>query len=136
MTPSFPPLFLNNASIYQGKNLVLSDVNLTMEKGSFVYLIGETGSGKSSLLKTIYADIPLQSGEGRAVGYDLRNLKETDIPFLRRRLGIVFQDFQLLSDRTVNENLEFVLLATGQNDKEEKSNRETFYSHFLLRQLF
>ena len=123
MTPSPPPLFLNNASIYQGKNLVLSNVSLTMEKGSFVYLIGETGSGKSSLLKTIYADIPLQSGEGRAVGYDLRNLKEADIPFLRRRLGIVFQDFQLLSDRTVNENLEFVLLATGQNNKEENDHR-------------
>ena len=112
-------LQLKNASIYQGKNLVLGDVNFEMHKGDFVYLIGKTGTGKSSFLKTLYGDLELTEGEGHVVGFQLNGLKENDIPFLRRKLGIVFQDFQLLNDRTVNANLEFVLRATGWKDKDE-----------------
>jgi cell division transport system ATP-binding protein len=110
-------LQLKNATIYQGENMVLSDVNFEMQKGDFVYLIGKTGSGKSSFMKTLYGDLQLTEGEGHVVDYDLRTLKENDIPFLRRKLGIVFQDFKLLPDRTVNQNLEFVLKATGWKDK-------------------
>jgi cell division transport system ATP-binding protein len=98
-------LSLRNASILQGDHRVLSDVNLEVAPGEFIYVIGATGSGKSSLLKTLYADLPLASGEGRIVGYDLRNLNEREIPYLRRQLGIVFQDFQLLMDRSVRDNL-------------------------------
>lgn len=116
-------LKLENASIYQGKSLILSDVNIEMNKGDFVYLIGKTGSGKSSFLKTLYGDLPLTIGEGSIVDYDLRKLKENDIPFLRRKLGIVFQDFKLLPDRTINENLTFVLKATGWKDKKEMSGK-------------
>ncbi|MAP54586.1 ATP-binding cassette domain-containing protein [Altibacter sp.] len=114
---SQPVLFLKDASIFQRENLILSDVNVTVEKGEFVYLIGKTGTGKSSFMKTLYGDLPLQKGEGAIVGYDLPSLKEKDIPFLRRKLGVVFQDFKLLNDRTVRDNLWFVLTATGWKDK-------------------
>jgi cell division transport system ATP-binding protein len=110
---------LKNTSIYQGGNLVLGDVNFEMKKGDFVYLIGKTGTGKSSFLKTLYGDLELTEGEGFIVGFDLRTLKEKDIPFLRRKLGVVFQDFKLLNDRTVDGNLEFVLRATGWKNKAE-----------------
>ena len=118
-----PILELKNASIYQGNNLVLSQVNVDVNKGEFVYLIGKTGSGKSSLMKVLYGDLPLIEGEGHIVDYNLKSLKEKDIPFLRRKLGVVFQDFKLLTDRTVNDNLLFVLKATGWKDTNEMSKR-------------
>nr|MCH9659740.1 ATP-binding cassette domain-containing protein [Bacteroidota bacterium] len=103
--------------------LILSNVSVTIEKGEFVYLIGKTGSGKSSFMKTLYGDLPLQEGGGHIVGFDLPTLKEKDIPFLRRKLGVVFQDFKLLNDRTVKDNLLFVLTATGWKDKTEMDSR-------------
>ncbi|MGF1560070.1 MAG: cell division ATP-binding protein FtsE [Flavobacteriaceae bacterium] len=109
-------LELKDVAIYQKDSLVLNEVNLVINKGEFVYLIGKTGSGKSSFMKTLYGDLPLQHGEGHIVDFDLKKLKENDIPFLRRKLGIVFQDFKLLPDRTINKNLNFVLKATGWND--------------------
>ena len=112
-------LSLKNAKIYQDKNPVLTDVNIEVKHGEFLYLIGRTGSGKSSFLKTLYADLALIEGEGSVVDYDLNTLKENDIPYLRRKLGVVFQDFKLLSDRNVKENLLFVLKATGWTAKEE-----------------
>jgi cell division transport system ATP-binding protein len=105
-------ILLNNVNIYQNENLVLNNVNLHIEQGEFVYLIGKTGSGKSSLLKTLYADLQLKEGEGHVVGYNLKEIQTKEIPFLRRKLGVIFQDFQLLSDRTVEDNLRFVLEAT------------------------
>jgi len=114
---------LQNTDIFQQKHLVLSDVNLEINKGDFVWLIGQTGSGKSSLLKVLYGDLHLTNGEGHAGSYDLKKLATKDVPFLRRKLGIVFQDFQLLSDRTVEKNLEFVLKATGWKDKTKISER-------------
>ncbi len=108
---------LNNVDIYQQKHLVLSNVSLHIEKGEFVFLIGQTGSGKSSLMKVIYGEIKVQNGDGHAGGFELSKITDKDIPFLRRKLGIVFQDFQLLTDRTVESNLEFVLKATGWHDK-------------------
>jgi cell division transport system ATP-binding protein len=114
---SQPVLSLNEASIFQQDNLVLNDVSLEIRAGEFVYLIGKTGSGKSSLIKTLYADLPLQKGLGQIVGFSLKNLDEKQIPFLRRKLGIVFQDFKLLPDRNVHNNLLFVLKATGWKDK-------------------
>lgn len=114
-----PIIELKNASIFQQENLILANVNLTISEGEFVYLIGKTGSGKSSLLKTLYGELPARDGEVKVAGYDLTNIKRKDIPFLRRKIGIVFQDFQLLHDRTVEKNLEFVLGATGWTDKDE-----------------
>ncbi len=120
---SQPVLKLNNASIFQRESLILSDVSLSINKGEFVYLIGKTGSGKSSFMKTLYGDLPLQQGEGTIVDYDLATLKEKQIPYLRRKLGVVFQDFKLLNDRTVKENLKFVLKATGWKDKSQMDNK-------------
>jgi cell division transport system ATP-binding protein len=112
-------LSIKNATIYQDKNPVLTDVNIEVNHGEFLYLIGRTGSGKSSFLKTLYADLSLTEGEGSVVGYDLSTLKESDIPYLRRKLGVVFQDFKLLPDRSVKDNLLFVLKATGWSEQEE-----------------
>ncbi|SHJ49546.1 cell division ATP-binding protein FtsE [Flavobacterium haoranii] len=112
-------LSLKAVNIYQEKNPVLTNVNLEVNRGEFIYLIGKTGAGKSSFLKTLYADLPLTEGEGTIVDYDLGSLKEKDIPYLRRKLGVVFQDFKLLPDRNVKENLLFVLKATGWTAKEE-----------------
>ena len=108
---------LRHANIYQGQNLILSDVNLTVNKGEFVYLFGKTGTGKSSLLKTLYGELPLTEGEGMVSAYSLKNLDWKKVPYLRRDLGVVFQDFQLLTDRNVNDNLKFVLRATGWKDE-------------------
>lgn len=118
-----PVLFLENANIYQRESLVLTNVNLSINKGEFYYLIGKTGSGKSSLLKTLYADLPLREGEGTIANFDLKNLKDKNIPFLRRKIGIVFQDFKLLNDRNVFDNLAFVLKATGWKDKEKMKEK-------------
>lgn len=120
-----PIIEIKNANIYQGENQVLKDVNLTVNKGEFVYLVGRTGSGKSSLLKTLYADLPLTEGDAVVVGHQLRNMHWREVPYLRRKLGVVFQDFRLLTDRNVAENLRFVLKATGWKDKkamDEKIN--------------
>ncbi len=108
---------VSNANIYQGDNLVLQDVNLRVNKGEFVYLVGKTGTGKSSLLKTLYGELPLKEGDAMVAGYDLRKLTWKTVPYLRRTLGVVFQDFQLLTDRNVNDNLKFVLRATGWKDE-------------------
>ena len=110
-------LKLGNASIFQDKNLILNEVDIDVKKGEFVYLIGKTGSGKSSLLKTLYGDLKLAQGTGQIVGFDLKDLKDKNIPFLRRKLGIVFQDFKLLNELTINDNMDFVLRATGWKDK-------------------
>lgn len=114
---------LSNANIYQKHNLVLSTISLKLNKGEFKYLIGKTGSGKSSLLKTLYAELPLKQGDGTVAGYNLKEMKSADIPFLRRKIGIVFQDFQLLVDRSINENLMFVMKATGWKDKQKMQDR-------------
>ncbi|GAA4021156.1 ATP-binding cassette domain-containing protein [Hymenobacter glaciei] len=114
---------LQDATIMQEQQAVLQGVSFTIEKGAFAYLVGRTGSGKSSLLKTLYADLPLQSGMGTVAGYSLPKLSASKVPFLRRKLGIVFQDFQLLGDRTVAENLMFVLNATGWKGKSQKQQR-------------
>ena len=106
-------LSLRDVTIYQEQKVILSAVNLEVNHGEFIYIIGKTGSGKSSLMKTLYADLPLTEGEGHIVSYDLRKLKEDEIPFLRRKIGIVFQDFKLLPDRSIKENMLFVLKATG-----------------------
>lgn len=108
---------LQNVSVYQKNVLVLSAVNLSLERGEFCYLIGRTGTGKSSLMKLLYADLPVVDGQGRVAGFDLGGIKDRQIPFLRRKIGIVFQDFQLLTDRSVRDNLLFVMRATGWRDR-------------------
>ena len=118
-----PVLFLRNANIYQEKNLILSNVNIEVNHGEFLYLIGKTGTGKSSFMKTLYADLPLTEGQGSIVDFDLAALKEKNIPYLRRKIGIVFQDFKLLPDRNVHENMVFVLRATGWIDKNEMEDK-------------
>jgi len=107
---------LKHANIYQRDNLILQDVNISVNKGEFVYLVGKTGTGKSSLLKTLYGDLPLNEGEGQVAGFNLREMDWKKVPYLRRTLGVVFQDFQLLTDRNINDNLKFVLRATGWKD--------------------
>lgn len=111
-----PVLSMTQASIFQGENPVLTDVNFAVEQHEFVFLIGRTGSGKSSLLKTLYADLPLKVGHSEVVGYNLSKIKSKEVPYLRRKIGIIFQDFQLFTDRSVSENLTFVLKATGWKD--------------------
>lgn len=111
-----PIIEIRNANIYQGENQVLQNVNLTVNRGEFVYLVGKTGTGKSSLLKTLYGELPLKEGEATVAGYNIKQLTWKTVPYLRRTLGVVFQDFQLLTDRNVNENLKFVLRATGWKD--------------------
>lgn len=114
---SEPIIQIKDANIYQGTNLILSNVQLTVNKGEFVYLVGKTGSGKSSLLKTLYGELSLTSGEGWVAGFNLRELDWKRVPYLRRNLGVVFQDFQLLTDRNITDNLRFVLRATGWTDE-------------------
>ncbi|MBC8112481.1 MAG: ATP-binding cassette domain-containing protein, partial [Verrucomicrobia bacterium] len=116
---SQPVLFLRNVTIYQENKVILSNINLEVNHGEFIYIIGKTGSGKSSFMKTLYADLPLTEGQASIVDFDLAALKESNIPYLRRKIGIVFQDFKLLPDRSVNENMLFVLKATGWTDKTE-----------------
>lgn len=118
-----PIIELNSVQIHQRNHLILKDVSFTINKGEFVYLIGKTGSGKSSLLKTLYADLELTHGQADIVGYSLEKIKEKEIPFLRRRIGIVFQDFQLLNDRNINDNLLFVMQATDWRDSRKIKKR-------------
>ncbi|MFZ1686385.1 MAG: ATP-binding cassette domain-containing protein [Flavobacteriales bacterium] len=118
-----PIIELHGARIFQRENLVLNNVDLTVYKGEFIYLIGRTGTGKSTLMRTLYGDLPFTEGEGHCCGSDLRKLKRAQIPFLRRKIGIVFQDFQLLTDRSVKANLEFVMKATGWTDHKRMDAR-------------
>ena len=118
-----PLVQFENAKIIQNKQTILSDVNIEVQQGDFTFLIGKTGTGKSSLIKTLYADLPLQSGTGRVSDFNLVEIKQREIPFLRRKLGVVFQDFKLLSDRSIFENLSFVLKSTGWKDKKEIKER-------------
>ncbi|MBL7924865.1 MAG: ATP-binding cassette domain-containing protein [Bacteroidia bacterium] len=114
---------LKNVNVFHNKNLVLNDVNLNVQRGEFVYLIGKTGSGKSSIMRLLYGELPMPQGEGYVAGFNLHNLKSQDIPKLRRKLGIIFQDFQLLTDRTAKDNLMFYLKATGWTDKARMEER-------------
>lgn len=120
---SQPILSLKDVTIYQENKVILSEVNLEISHGDFIYIIGKTGTGKSSLMKTLYGDLPLIEGDGHIVEYDLAKLQEKDIPYLRRKIGIVFQDFKLLPDRNVNDNMLFVLKATGWVDTTEMQNK-------------
>src|SRR5688572_33157643 len=113
MFSSEPVVLVNDAGIFQDHHTVLSNINFEIDKGEFTYLVGRTGSGKSSLLKTLYADLPLRLGDVSIAGFNLREVKPRQIPMLRRKIGIIFQDFQLFGDRTVGENLLFVMKATG-----------------------
>ena len=116
-------LSLENVTIYQENRVILTQINLEVKEGEFIYIIGKTGTGKSSLMKTLYGDLPLTEGSGNIVGYNLEKLQDKDIPYLRRKIGIVFQDFQLLPDRSVNENMLFVLRATGWIDKQAMQDK-------------
>jgi cell division transport system ATP-binding protein len=116
-------LSLQDVNIYQSGNKIISDINLNVNPGEFIYVIGKTGSGKSSFMKTLYGDLPLTDGQGTIVDYDLNGLVDKDIPYLRRKIGMVFQDFKLLPDRTVSDNLLFVLKATGWKDIQEMDNK-------------
>jgi cell division transport system ATP-binding protein len=118
-----PVIKLKHASVYQQMNLVLDNVTFELNRGEFLYLIGKVGTGKTSLLKTLYAELPLRDGEGWIAGYDLKDIRSRDIPKLRRKIGMVFQDFQLLEDRSVYQNLAFVLGATGWKDKQQIKRR-------------
>ncbi|WP_338407181.1 ATP-binding cassette domain-containing protein [uncultured Flavobacterium sp.] len=120
---SKPVLSLKNVTIAQGGKIILSNVNLEVKHGEFIYIIGKTGAGKSSFMKALYADLPLAEGEGTIVEFDLATLKEDDIPFLRRKIGFVFQDFKLLPDRSVKDNMLFVLKATGWKDEGQIQNK-------------
>lgn len=119
VTMQQPIIEISKANIYQGNNLVLNDVNLTVKEGEFVYLVGRTGTGKSSLLKTLYGELPLTEGDAQVAGFQLKGMHWKQVPYLRRRLGVVFQDFRLLTDRNVANNLKFVLKATGWTDKDQ-----------------
>jgi cell division transport system ATP-binding protein len=121
---SEPIINASEVSIFQDNNTILAEVNFSVKKGAFVFLVGRTGSGKSSLLRTLYADLPVRLGDLKVAGYDLRKIKSKEIPLLRRKLGIIFQDFQLFQDRTVDENLAFVLRATGWKDKSKMKARQ------------
>jgi len=114
---------LKDVAIFQNENMVLNEIDLEVKKGEFVYVIGKTGSGKSSFMKTLYADLPFKQGSGEVVDFDLKTLREKDIPYLRRKLGIVFQDFKLLPDRNINNNLKFVLKATGWTDPKKMDDK-------------
>ena len=120
---SQPIIKLSGLSVFQKNKLVLTNVNLEINKGEFIYMIGKTGSGKSSLMQILYADLPIETGEALVCDYNIKTIKQKNLPFLRRKLGIVFQDFQLLDDRSVKKNLEFVLKSTGWNDKKLIENR-------------
>jgi len=123
MFSSHPVVRVNDASIFQDRNTVLSGINFEIEKGEFVYLVGRTGSGKSSLLKTLYADLPVRVGDVSVAGFTIQNIRPSEVPPLRRKLGIIFQDFQLFNDRTVAENLMFVMKATGWRDNVKMRSR-------------
>ena len=125
MFSSDPVVRVSNAHIFQDHNTILGDINFEIEKGEFVFLVGRTGSGKSSLLKTLYADLPLRLGDTYVCGYKIRGIKGSDVPMLRRKLGIIFQDFQLFQDRSVGENLMFVMKATGWRDNAKMRGRLT-----------
>jgi cell division transport system ATP-binding protein len=119
-----PIISLIDVSVYRDKILTLSEISMEVEPGEFIYLIGKTGSGKSSLLKTLYAELPIEEGTATIAGFKLNQIKASEVPFLRRKLGIVFQDFQLLTDRSINDNLEFVMRATGWKDEKKILNRK------------
>jgi cell division transport system ATP-binding protein len=123
MFSSDPVVRVKEASIFQDHNTVLGDINFEIDKGEFIFLIGRTGSGKSSLLKTLYADLPLRLGDISVAGFSIREIKSNQVPLLRRKIGIIFQDFQLFTDRTVGENLNFVMKATGWKDSARMKNR-------------
>jgi cell division transport system ATP-binding protein len=116
-------IYLSDITVYRRNILALSGISLEVDPGEFIYLIGKTGSGKTSLMKTLYAELPVEKGEAKIAGFDLVKIRNKDIPFLRRKLGIIFQDFQLLSDRTVEKNLEFVMRSTGWKSKEKIAKR-------------
>jgi len=120
---SDPIVSVQDASIFQEDNTILTDVNFEISKGELTFLVGRTGSGKSSLLKTLYADLPLRLGEIQVAGFDIKKIKRNEVPYLRRKLGIIFQDFQLFNDRTVSENLFFVMKATGWKEKSKMKGR-------------